>query len=172
MRPSSEERAGRLVRRFPRSQNFPYPRSKFLSCMIRPSAAGGAANLKLHWNLARPVHGWLQELWKPEARARGWSNAFWQLISQIPNPSLALQASMAQSVSFSNGASTAGGSTNLKLHWRTKRGSSPQVVQGVGCQPGDDRLTIFGADPFSWAEFIDASRHQNLQVKRDPVSIP
>ena len=33
---------------------------------------------------------------------------FWQRVSQIPTPSLALQASMAREVSFSNGASTLG----------------------------------------------------------------
>ena len=33
----------------------------------------------------------------------------------LPNPSLALQASMAREVSFPNGASTSGGGTDLKL---------------------------------------------------------
>ena len=33
----------------------------------------------------------------------------------LPNPSLALQASMAREVSFPNGASSAGGPTNLKI---------------------------------------------------------
>ena len=40
---------------------------------------------------------------------------FWQRISQIPNPSLALQASMARAVSFSNGVSASGSGTDLEL---------------------------------------------------------
>ena len=40
---------------------------------------------------------------------------FSQRISQIPNPSLALQASMARAVSFSNAASASGGGIKLKL---------------------------------------------------------
>ena len=42
----------------------------------------------------------------------------------LPNPSLALQASMAREVSFPNGASAAGGRTNLKLQRRGNHGES------------------------------------------------
>ena len=39
--PKFRGESGQLVRRFPRSQNFPYPRSKFLSCTIRRSRGRG-----------------------------------------------------------------------------------------------------------------------------------
>ena len=42
----------------------------------------------------------------------------------LPNPSLALQASMAREVSFPNGASTSGGPTKLKLQRRGNHGES------------------------------------------------
>ena len=42
----------------------------------------------------------------------------------LPNPSLALQASMAREVSFPNGASSAGGPTNVKLQRRGNHGES------------------------------------------------
>ena len=44
----------------------------------------------------------------------------------LPNPSLALQASMAREVSFPNGASSAGGGTKLKLHL--------DFVEAQGCK--------------------------------------
>ena len=96
---------------------------EFLSRMIR-LAAGGGAKLKLDLELAPPGRPLIRKLRKPEARARGWGQRNgWTKgpearqtakpggFGVLPNPSLALQASMARKVSFPNGASSAGGRT-------------------------------------------------------------
>ena len=67
----------------------------------------------------------------PTFRGESWTTAE---ISQVPNPSLALQASIAREVSFSNGASTAGGSTDLKLE------EEVAGFRSLGKAPTDVRL--------------------------------
>ena len=51
----------------------------------------------------------------------------------VPNPSLALQASMAREVSFPNGANTSGGGTDLKLHRLGDHARAAFVLAGFSC---------------------------------------
>ena len=50
--------------------------------------------------------------------------------------------------------------------------SLSQPVQGIGCEPGHQRLPPTGTNVLSRTEFVDASGDQMFEPKRDPLPIP